>query len=185
MLADVEAHHREIVVWFGTIAAGLLLRLVFLYGDFEDEAGALLIVGVVPDIAAKELGDDLADREAETYELYIVAHLAEGVEDMFATLGGYATTGIGDAGANHIIILGAGHGDDALIGVLDGVFEKMAKQRLKGFLIGFNNIGVGQIGLEEHAHTFLALRTERVDHVAADVVGREGVVDGQRLLTLI
>lgn len=38
MLADVEAHHREIVVWFGTIAEGLnslLKRLYDLHSVFE------------------------------------------------------------------------------------------------------------------------------------------------------
>ena len=62
------------------------MRLVFLYGDFEDEAGALLIVGIVPDIAAKELGYHLANREAEAHQLHVFAHLAERVEDVFAAL---------------------------------------------------------------------------------------------------
>ena len=38
MLADVEAHHREIVVWFGTITEGLnslLKRLYDLHSVFE------------------------------------------------------------------------------------------------------------------------------------------------------
>ena len=38
MLADVEAHHREIVVWLGTIAEGLnslLKRLYDLHSVFE------------------------------------------------------------------------------------------------------------------------------------------------------
>ena len=38
LLADVEAHHREIVVWLGTIAEGfnsLLKRLYDLHSVFE------------------------------------------------------------------------------------------------------------------------------------------------------
>ena len=66
------------------------------------------------------------------------AHLTEGFEHMGATLLGYAATCISNTGAHITLILAYSYGNHALIGVLDGIFEKMAKQRLKGLLIGFN-----------------------------------------------
>jgi hypothetical protein len=138
-----------------------------------------VILRVEPNLAAKELDDGLADGKSQTSELDVVAKLAKSVEDMVSLLRRYALACVGHTDKYRVAILRAGQRDYALIGKLHSVLQEMSQQCLYRLIIRRYRKVVRQFRLKEGPYALLTIRAYGIYHMTAEVIGRDGIVDGQ------
>lgn len=132
----------------------------------KHKAGSFGIVGVNPNIAAKQVDGNFTNGKPQAGALGVFVEFFETLEHHFLLVEGNAATGIGDA-ENELVVLGIvgnAQGNGAFGGELGGVGEQIYQHLLQALHIGGEGVR-GKGGVENERQVFVARVSGGRDYV--------------------